>query len=238
MVVKLLNGLEQWKHWQRCTCKLPGELIMTINEAKTNIQSVTYTQLPNNTLSISQQKSLFNYFSNCNCAIIEINGKKYEAYLSYRYCDSAINGLYSTYSIFEFTRNRKKEYIIRIVTWDRIESSKSILQKKKQLIKFDSNVIYVPFNESHSLKKMLAKLKSFFMFPLNFKKNDTQYFERELYIGGVTEKCIRWRNPQSNEKLDSFLNHFIECVHEMINLLFPTVDKVNFIFDTSWNLIL
>ena len=209
---------------------------MTINEAKTNIQSITYTQLSNNILSISQQKSLFNYFTNCNCTIVEINEKTYEAYLSYRYCYSAINGLYSTYSIFEFTNNRRKEYIIRIVTWNRIESSRSILKKEDQLIKFNSNVIYVPFNQSDSLKKMLSKLKSFFTHPFSFEKNDTQYFEREIYIGGVTEKFIRWSNPLSNEKLDSLLNCFVQHVHEIADFLLPTVNKVDFIFDTSWTL--
>ena len=94
----------------------------------------------------------------------------------------------------------------------------------------------MPFNQSDSLKKMLSKLKSFFSHPFDFKKNDTQYFEREIYIGGATEKFIRWRNPQSNEKLDSFLNCFVEQVHKIADLLLPSVNKVDFIFDTSWNL--
>ena len=96
---------------------------MTIVDNITNVESVLYTDLGNKCPIAVQQKILFNSFINCECAVITIGNEKYEAYKIFHYNYRKYNDCQVSYSLFEFKHSRKKEFILRIVVWDRIRNA-------------------------------------------------------------------------------------------------------------------
>lgn len=206
---------------------------MTVMENATNVKSVVYTNLGNRCPAVIQQKMRIHSMVSCGCAVVCIDGKKYEAYEVFHYNFRKDKEYDRFYSIFSFKHAGKKEFILRIVTWDRIHAAESIRTHKKADLCIESNVYYLSGDRAKKLNQQLKKISQILSNEIKFVHKDTDYLEQEVYmdLNGEVEKNFRWRTPYFEEHIQATLESFVACVTQMIDGLKQTISSVEFVFE-------
>ncbi len=197
-----------------------------------NIEPVQYTNLGNKCPITVQQKIQFDSFINCGCAVVTIGGEKHEAYRIFHYNYRKYNDRDTFYSVFEFKRSRKKEYVLRIVAWDRIRNAEKSHKDEGADVYIESNVYYLSGEHAQMLKKGLNELSQKFSEDNKYTHKYTDYLEQEVFldIDGV-EKVFRWRAPFFNESVQAVLKKTVSCISKSINDLEQNISSVEFVFE-------
>lgn len=205
---------------------------MIIVDNITNVESVLYTDLGNKCPFVVQQKILFSSFINCECAVISIGGEKHEAYKIFHYTYRKYNDCDVSYSLFEFKRTRKKEFILRIVVWDRIHNAERNQMNENADLCLESDVYYLSGEQVKTLKKHLRELSQVFSEDNKYIYKDTDYLEQEVFldINGV-EKIFRWRSPSFNECVQTVLEKTVSCLSKLMDGSEQNISSVEFVFE-------
>ncbi len=165
-------------------------------------------------------KAISDYFFSDDSILITIDEDKiFESYKVFQYDYNKLNDSTFSYSIYEFLNDRRKEYIIRIVEWDRSKAKKKITKSPTDIeMELNSEIYYINNVISPKVKLLLKEIRDFFMIESSFHKADTLNLQSKIYIDfeGFS-KTIQWGAPLVSNEIESFLTGNINKIKDIIN---------------------
>lgn len=193
---------------------------MIVNEKGTNIKEVCYSNFKDMPFPMVRFKAISDYFCSDDSIVVSVEKDKVlEAFKVFQYDVSKANGFSLSYSIYELINNRKKEFIVRIVEWDRNEAKKSICEKSRNAkMELNSEIYYMNNNLSFKIKSLLVKIRNHFKSELEFKKADTMNLNSKVYVDyhGYS-KTIQWGGPFANQDTEMFLDKAVTNIHLLVS---------------------
>lgn len=205
---------------------------MIIVENNTNVDSVLYSDPGDRCPFAVRQKIQFGSFINCGCAVVSVGGEKYEAYKIFHYTCTKRNDSCVSYGLFEFKRSRKKEFILRIVVWDRIRDAEKNRMNGDADLCMESGVYYLSGERVKTLKKHLRELSRAFSGDSKYVNKATDYLEQEVFMDtDGAEKTFRWRSPSFNESIQAVLKKTVSCLSKLTDGSEQNISSVEFVFE-------
>lgn len=208
---------------------------MIICEKITNIEKICYSNYGDIPFPFVKFKTILDYFISNNSIVITIdNDKIFETCKIFQYNFNKMNSSSLSYSIYEFLNGRRKEYIIRIVEWDKVKAKEKISNMSNEVeLELNSEIYYINSILSPKIRLLLKKIRNCFNTEIIFKRGDTVNLESEVYIDYAGfSKTIQWGAPYISEKIEDFLDETILKVKEIIHELNDeTILRADVLFD-------
>ena len=204
---------------------------MIVSEKKTNIKEVCYSDFGHMPFPLVRFKAISDYFFYDDSIIVYFeNGNSFETYKVFQYDFCKANAVTLSYAIYEFTNGRKKNFITRIVEWDRNKAKKAISETKENIqLELKSEIHYINNNCSTKMKALLQKTRNYFKKELEFKRTDTVNLSSRVYVNyNGFSKTIQWGAPFAEQEAEIFLDKVVNdiclLVNEVSNDFIPKVE--------------
>ena len=208
---------------------------MKICEKETNIKKVCYSAFGHMPFPLVRFQAISDYFFSNDSALITVYEDKFlEAYKVFQYDFSKVNAATVSYSVYELRNGSRKEFIVRIVEWDRNAAKKQISEKRhRAALELSSEVYYIHGDLSAEMRLLLRKIRACFQKDVVFEKKNEASLANKVFVDYYGfSKTLQWGSPFSSPVTEEFLN----AVTTAISLLTHKVSgdfipKVEFLFD-------
>ncbi len=183
--------------------------MMIVHEKETNVKEICYSNLEDMPFPMVKFKAITDCFCSEDSIVVSVEkDKTLEAFKTFQYdvCKAGEPSL--SYSIYEFTNSRKKEFIVRIVEWDRNKAMKTICEKSENAgLELHSEIYYMNDDLSLKIKSLLKKIRNYFRSEPKFAKADTVNLNSKVYVDYYGfSKTFQWGAPFAAQKTELFLD--------------------------------
>lgn len=192
---------------------------MVVNEKETNIKEVCYSTFGYMPFPLVRFKAILDYFCSDDSIVISVEkGKVFETFKVFQYDVSKANESSLSYSIYEFINSRKKEFIVRVVEWDRNKAKKAVSEKSEEIqMELNSEIYYISGDLSFKMKSLLIKIRNYFKSELTFKKTDTMNLNSKVCVDyNGFSKTIQWGSPFADQKTELFLDKVVAEIYLLV----------------------
>ncbi len=185
---------------------------MVICEKKTNVKEVCYSSWGHMPFPMVRYKGTADYFFSADSLLIHVGEDDIcDAYKVFQYECCKANEATLSYSIYEFVNCRKKQYVVRIVEWDRTIAKKAIVETPEESeLELESAIYYLSGELSAKMKSLLRRIRNHFKKEPSFVKADTTILNSNVYIGyNGFSKTIQWGAPMAEQTTEAFLDKVV-----------------------------
>lgn len=192
---------------------------MVISEKKTNIEKIVYGDYNKVFIPFVKLKSLYDFFiTNSECILITFcDTRVVEAYRVFQYVCYRSNHSTRSYCVYELVNQRKKEYIIRVIEWNRNKAKEKIKKEPYEVeLEIESEVYYASGYSAVKIRKMLGKLRKVFKGEFSMTKEESEMIEQSVFMeyGGFSIN-FQWNSPYVLKQAEQSLLQMVQDISEL-----------------------
>lgn len=193
---------------------------MVICEKRTNIKQICYSGLGAMPFPLVRFKAVADYFfSEDSIVITDDENNVFETRKIFQYDADRANENSVSFSIYEFVNNSIREYIIRIVKWDKNKAKEQISKTPNEAeMELNSEIYYIDSVASSKVQILIQKIRDYFEIELKFDKTATLNLQSKVYIDfDGFSKTIQWGAPFASEEMEDFLGKTVEKINVIVS---------------------